>query len=30
MPDGIAPAQAAAMVDYCHALLNLNEFVFVD
>ncbi|HEY2156322.1 MAG TPA: DUF1553 domain-containing protein, partial [Isosphaeraceae bacterium] len=30
MPDGLAPAQAAAMVDYCHALLNLNEFVFVD
>jgi hypothetical protein len=30
MPDGLVPAQAAAMVDYCHALLNLNEFVFVD
>ncbi len=29
-PDGIPTAQAAAMVDYCHALLNLNEFVFVD
>ena len=29
-PDGIPPAQAAAMVDYCHALLNLNEFVFID
>jgi hypothetical protein len=29
-PDGVVPAQAAAMVDYCHALLNLNEFVFVD
>jgi hypothetical protein len=30
MSDGLAPAQAAAMVDYCHSLLNLNEFVFVD
>jgi hypothetical protein len=30
MPDGIVPAEAAALVDYCHALLNLNEFVFVD
>jgi hypothetical protein len=30
VPDGIPAAQAAAMVDYCHALLNLNEFVFVD
>jgi len=30
MPDGPTPAQAAALVDFCHALLNLNEFVFVD
>src|SRR5262249_40551094 len=30
MPDGYVPAQGAALVDYCHALLNLNEFVFVD
>jgi hypothetical protein len=30
MPDGIVPEQAAAFVDYCHALMNLNEFVFVD
>jgi hypothetical protein len=30
MPDGYGPAQGAALVDYCHALLNLNEFVFVD
>ncbi len=29
-PDGYSPVQAAALVDYCHALLNLNEFVFVD
>lgn len=30
MPDGGDPTQAAALVDYCHVLLNLNEFVFVD
>ncbi|HEV3165070.1 MAG TPA: DUF1549 and DUF1553 domain-containing protein [Isosphaeraceae bacterium] len=30
LPDGQDPAQAAALVDYCHVLLNLNEFVFVD
>ncbi len=30
MPDGYDSTQAAALVDYCHALLNLNEFVFVD
>ena len=30
MPDGHDPAQGAALVDYCHVLLNLNEFVFVD
>ncbi len=30
LPDGYDPAQGAALVDYCHALLNLNEFVFVD
>ncbi len=30
MPEGPTPAQAAAMVDFCHVLLNLNEFVFVD
>ena len=29
-PEGPTPAQAAALVDFCHALLNLNEFVFVD
>jgi Protein of unknown function (DUF1553)/Protein of unknown function (DUF1549) len=29
-PEGATPAQAAAVVDYCHVLLNLNEFVFVD
>jgi hypothetical protein len=30
MPDGQDPASAAALVDFCHVLLNLNEFVFVD
>lgn len=30
MPDGYGPARGAALVDYCHVLLNLNEFVFVD
>ncbi|HWE35193.1 MAG TPA: DUF1549 and DUF1553 domain-containing protein [Isosphaeraceae bacterium] len=30
MPRGLDRARAAAMVDYAHALLNLNEFVFVD
>ena len=30
MPEGATPASAAALVDLCHALLNLNEFVYVD
>ncbi len=29
-PDGGTPARDAALVDFCHVLLNLNEFVFVD
>ena len=29
-PEGPTTAQAAAVVDFCHVLLNLNEFVFVD
>lgn len=29
-PDGFDSARAASLVDYCHAILNLNEFVFVD
>jgi hypothetical protein len=28
VPDGIEPAQAAALVDFCHMLLNSNEFVY--
>jgi hypothetical protein len=30
IPEGPTPVQSAALVDFCHALLNLNEFVFVD
>ena len=30
MPDGQDAPHAAALVDFCHVLLNLNEFVFVD
>jgi hypothetical protein len=29
-PRDIDPAQAAAVVDLCHVLLNLNEFLYVD
>jgi hypothetical protein len=28
VPDGMEPAQAAALVDFCHMLLNSNEFVY--
>ncbi len=28
--EGLTPVQGAALVDFCHVLLNLNEFVFVD
>jgi len=30
MPPGCAPAEGAAMVDFCHALLNANEFITID
>ena len=30
MPDAYGPARGAALVDYCHVILNLNEFIFVD
>jgi hypothetical protein len=30
LPEGRDSAQAAALVDFCHVLVNLNEFVFVD
>lgn len=29
-PDGVDPAEAAAWVDFCHALINANEFLYVD
>jgi hypothetical protein len=30
MPDGHDPAAGAAFTDLCHALLNANEFIYVD
>jgi hypothetical protein len=30
VPAGVEPAYAAAVVDVCHALLNVNEFLYVD
>jgi hypothetical protein len=30
VPPGVSPAQAAALVDFCHVLVNANEFVYVD
>jgi len=30
MPKFLDPARAAAVVDLCHALLNSNEFLYVD
>jgi len=30
IPGGVEPAQAAAFVDFCHALLNSNEFLYVN
>jgi hypothetical protein len=30
MPPGSTPAEGAAMVDFCHVLLNANEFVTID
>ena len=30
VPRGVSPAQAAALVDFCHVLVNANEFVYVD
>jgi hypothetical protein len=29
-PIGLQPDQAAALVDLCHVLMNLNEFLYVD
>jgi hypothetical protein len=30
LPTGMEPARAAAFVDLCHALLNSNEFLYVN
>ncbi len=30
LPDGYEPAAGAAFTDLCHALLNANEFIYVD
>jgi hypothetical protein len=30
LPAGAERAEAAALVDFCHSLLNANEFVYVD
>jgi hypothetical protein len=30
IPEGTTPAEAAAFVDFCHALLNSNEFLYVN
>jgi len=30
LPRGSADREAAALVDFCHALLNSNEFIYVD
>src|ERR1043166_5699658 len=29
-PPGLDPAEGAALVDFCQALMNTNEFVYVD
>jgi hypothetical protein len=29
-PEGPDPAEGAALVDFCHALMNANEFLYVD
>ena len=30
LPAGMNPLQAAALVDFCQALINSNEFVYSD
>lgn len=30
LPDGVDPLKAAAVTDFCLALFNLNEFVYID
>ena len=29
-PEGVDKAEGAALVDFCHALMNANEFLYVD
>lgn len=29
-PPNVSPAKAAAVMDFCHALMNANEFLYVD
>jgi len=28
LPEGVAPIEAATLVDFCHMLINSNEFVY--
>jgi len=30
VPLGMKPAQAAAFVDFCHALMSSNEFLYIN
>jgi hypothetical protein len=30
LPAGMEPARAAAFVDFCHALINSNEFLYAN
>ena len=30
LPAGMQPARAAAFVDFCHALINSNEFLYAN
>ena len=30
IPEGMAPARAAAFVGFCHILLNSNEFIYMN
>ena len=30
VPEGMAPERAAAFVDFCHTLLNSNEFIYMN
>jgi hypothetical protein len=30
LPEGVDPAEASALADFCLALLNANEFIYID